>query len=107
MDVDLAADAEVLEGRDGALGPEMLHVAHAGAGLLHQALADHLVVGVERAVEEDERRALEAVGERRVDLGAARHIIESACRSRARVTLRPMVSPSRLPKPFVSASSSR
>ncbi len=35
-------------------------MAHAGAGLVEQALLDHLVVGEERAIEKDERRALQA-----------------------------------------------
>ena len=47
-------------------------MADALAGLVDQPLRDHLVIGVERAVEEQQRRALEPRPQRIVELGAAR-----------------------------------
>jgi hypothetical protein len=51
-------------------------VPHPLAGLFHEALSQHFVVRVERAVEEDERRALEPVGKVLVHHRAARHVEE-------------------------------
>ena len=46
--------------RDRAVSPRHVHMADAIAGLVEQALHDHLVIGVERAVEKQERRSLPA-----------------------------------------------
>ncbi len=49
-------------------------MAHALAGLVQEALGDHLVVGEQRSVKEDERGAADGIGERRIDLSAARNV---------------------------------
>src|SRR5262245_6754453 len=51
-------------------------MADALAGLVEKPLGDHLVIGIERAVEEEERRALEPRAKRIVEPGAARDIEE-------------------------------
>ena len=53
----LAADPEIGEGGDGAIATRHVHMTDPIAGLVHQPLHDHLVIGVEGAVEEQERRA--------------------------------------------------
>ena len=54
--------------------PDDAHMAHAPAGLRADALADHLVVGEERAVEEDERHAGEPLARRRrISRRSSRH----------------------------------
>ncbi len=57
-------------------GPDMLIWPMRAPGLAQEALLDHLVVGEEGAVEEDDGGALQALGERLVDGGAAGDIEE-------------------------------
>ena len=56
--------------------PRHVHMPHAIARLVEQALGDHLVIGVERAVEKQERRPFEPCAQRVVELGAAGDIEE-------------------------------
>src|SRR5947209_14197438 len=58
---ELTRDAEVAEGRDRAVLAGHAHMAHALPGLAADAEPDHLVILPQRAVEEDERRAIEAL----------------------------------------------
>ncbi len=71
MDEDLAGDVERRELRDAAGAARHVHMADALTGLVEQPLGDHLVIGIERAVEEEQRSALEPRAQRIVQLGAA------------------------------------
>src|SRR5689334_10344457 len=51
-------------------------MAHALAGLVQETLGDHLVVNIERAVEEDEIGVADAISKRGIDLGTAWNIEE-------------------------------
>ena len=51
-------------------------MAHAFAGFVQQTLLDHFVVLEQRAVEEDQIGAANAIGERRIDFGATRDVEE-------------------------------
>ena len=55
-------------------GPRQRHVAHAPAGLVAEAVHDHLVVGKERAVEEEGVRGGDALVQIIGHAGAARRI---------------------------------
>src|SRR3954463_8070249 len=76
VDEDLAADAERRDLLDRARAPRHVHMPHAVARLVEQALGNHLVVGVERAVEKQERRPFDPCSQHVVELGASRDIEE-------------------------------
>src|SRR5262245_58430768 len=57
-------------------------MADALAGLVEKTLGDHLVIGIERAVEKEERRVLEPRAKRIVEPSAAGDIEEVAPRGR-------------------------
>src|SRR5262249_27549671 len=76
VNVDLAANVERRELFEAAILSRHVHMADALPRLVEQALSDHLVVGVERAVEEKERRACKPGAERIVEFCAARNEIE-------------------------------
>src|SRR4029453_11002312 len=76
VDEDLAADAERSQLGNAARVPRHVHMADALAGLVEQALGDHLVIGIERAVEEEERRAFDPRTKCIVKPGAAWDIKE-------------------------------
>src|SRR6516162_7888527 len=78
MDENLTLDPETGEGSNRAAWAGDVHMADALPGLVHQPLHDHLVVGVERAVEKQQRCPFESRRGRRVDFGAVRHIKEMA-----------------------------
>ena len=64
------------EGRHRSFRARHGDMAHAGTGLVREALGDHFVIRVERAVEEDQRGALQAPAKVGVDGGAARNVVE-------------------------------
>src|ERR1700730_12466158 len=78
VDEDLALHGNVAEGRDGAAGAARAHMPHALSRLRTEPEADHLVVLPQRAVEQDDRRAGQALPQAVGHLRAAGNVEKPA-----------------------------
>src|SRR5581483_2162266 len=86
VDVDegLARDAEIGERGHRSLGTGNAQMTHAASRLRSETGLDHFLVAPERAVEEQQRRPLDASGELSVDGGAGGNVVEMpSCRGRS------------------------